>query len=390
MSGSESISAGDDVHLPGGRKIACGWLIWLIPFILSIIGIVMISSISLKNSMSGGEPYTLPIRQMQFLGIGVFFALLLFLHPHFRIKKLRSSAGRMWLFSLLLMFAPLIPGLGVRAGGAQRWIQLMGMRFQPIELMMFVFPLFYADRLNYKERGSGKVFMSTLLLLGLTAFPLVMQSTLGGIMLVSSVCMIMLWDKRGISYLIPFAILAVILAVPFVYYVPYRMRRIIAFVDPWADKDDIGYQAIQGLIAFSNGGLSGVGIGKGLQNLPEAQTDYIFPSIGEEFGLIATLGILMMYAVWTFRVFRTYRMTRDPFLASLTLGLAASIICPMFLNLAGVTKIIPMTGMPMPFLSSGGSSMVCMWLKVAVLCAVDAEVQRTDDGGGINYGDDAD
>ena len=104
---------------------------------------------------------------------------------------------------------------------------------------------------------------------------------------------------------------------------------------------------------------------------PEAQTDYIFPAIGEEFGLLGTAFLLALYALWTWRAYRIYRRSEDPFLSLLALGMAASVVCPMFLNLGGVMKLMPLTGDPLPFISAGGSSLLFMWAKVGVLMAVD-------------------
>jgi len=154
------------------------------------------------------------------------------------------------------------------------------------------------------------------------------------------------------------------------------MRRFDAFWNPWEDPRGKGFQIIQGLIAFANGSLTGVGIGNGLQEeryLPEAETDYIFPAIGEEFGLIGTLFLIFLYAVWTWRMYYIYRDAKNPFTKSLALGLTASVVFPMFVNVAGVTKLMPLTGIPMPFISAGGSSMLFMWAKVGLLMTIKNE-----------------
>ena len=119
-----------------------------------------------------------------------------------------------------------------------------------------------------------------------------------------------------------------------------------------------------------------MGIGHGLQEeryLPEAETDYIFPAIGEEFGLVGTMFLMMLYAVWTWRAYYIYRDAKTPFTKCLALGLAASVIFPMFVNVAGVTKLMPLTGIPMPFISAGGSAMIFMWAKVGVLLRIKME-----------------
>ena len=158
---------------------------------------------------------------------------------------------------------------------------------------------------------------------------------------------------------------------------PYRMRRFLAFMNPWDDPLDRGFQIIQGLVAFSNGGVLGVGVGKGLQRLnylPAAHTDYIFPAIGEEFGLVGTLFIVLLYAVWACRCYMLYRRSTDPWLSVLIWGVTVSILFPMFVNLGGVMKLMPLTGIPLPFVSAGGTALVFMWVKIGVLLRIGREL----------------
>ena len=129
-------------------------------------------------------------------------------------------------------------------------------------------------------------------------------------------------------------------------------------------------------VAFANGSVTGVGIGRGLQEeryLPEAASDYIFPAIGEEFGLVGTLTLMLLYALWTWRAYYVYMDAKTPFTKSLALGLTASVIFPMFVNVAGVTKLMPLTGIPMPFISAGGSAMIFMWAKIGILMRIKME-----------------
>ncbi|MBR1672134.1 MAG: cell division protein FtsW [Fretibacterium sp.] len=352
-------------------------LIWGIPLVLSFCGLVMIASLSLRNSMGGGNPYGPPLRQFQFFGIGLTLMVCCALStPDF----FRHHSGTLWGLSLILLYGTLIPGLGVRVGGARRWLSFFGMRFQPLEFLLLTVPVFMADRLAAAKRQGYRAFLRpTLLTIGLSVGALLLQPNLGGTILVVVVCFLMHIENRGWKFPALGGLCAVGLVIVLILMAPYRLRRFEAFWDPWSDPMGKGFQIIQGLIAFANGNLTGVGIGKGLQEeeyLPEAETDYIFPAIGEEFGLMGTLFLLSLYAVWTFRVYRLYCRARDPYLASLTLGLAASVICPMFTNLGGVTKLMPLTGIPLPFISAGGSSMVFMWMKVGLLIAVNRAVHQ--------------
>ena len=348
------------------------FLIWSIPMILSLCGLVMIASLSLRNSMTGGNPYALPLKQFQFLGLGMTaMACCTMLRP----QALRQHCGLFWLASLALLWGPLVPGLGLRAGGARRWISLSGINFQPLEVLLFTMPIFLADRMAASRREGVEAFARpTLLVIFLSVLPLMLQPNLGGALVVIGVCCLMHVESRGWKYPVLGGILAFFLIALLIWQAPYRMRRFYAFWDPWSDPMGKGFQIIQGLVAFANGGLTGVGIGKGLQEdryLPEAQTDYVFPAIGEEFGLLGTAFLLALYALWTWRAYRIYRRSEDPFLSLLALGMAASVVCPMFLNLGGVMKLMPLAGVPLPFISAGGSSLLFMWAKVGVLMAVD-------------------
>ena len=353
----------------------------IIPLILSGCGMIMISSLSLRNSMSAGNPFAHPLRQFQFIGLGVTFMFVCMLVPS---EKFRKHSTKLFLFSLFLLILTLIPGLGVKVGGARRWLALPGFRFQPLEFVLFVLPIFMAKRLNEDEvslsRGDFHSFMSpTLTTILILAVPLMLQPNLGGTILVAAICFVMHIERRGWKYPLIGIVAAAAIVVILILIAPYRMRRFDAFWDPWSDPRGKGFQIIQGLIAFANGSVTGVGIGKGLQEeryLPEAETDYIFPAIGEEFGLVGTLFLISLYALWTWRVYYIYRNAKTPFTKSLALGLTASVIFPMFVNVAGVTKLMPLTGIPMPFISAGGSSMLFMWAKVGLLMTIKSENKK--------------
>ncbi|MCR4819191.1 MAG: FtsW/RodA/SpoVE family cell cycle protein [Fretibacterium sp.] len=351
-------------------------LIWAIPLVLSFCGLVMIASLSLRNSMAGGNPYGPPLRQFQFFGVGLTLMVCCALSsPDF----FRRHSSMLWLISVILLCGTLTR-LGVRVGGARRWLNVFGARFQPLEFLLFTLPIFLSDRLATVNRQGYQAFLRpTLAMVLVSVIPLVFQPNLGGAILIVAICFLMHAESRGWKFPAIGGVLAVVAVMGLIAVAPYRMRRFEAFWNPWEDPTNKGFQIIQGLVAFANGNVTGVGIGRGLQEeeyLPEAETDYIFPAIGEEFGLVGTLFLLSLYGIWTFRVYLLYCRARDPFLALLTLGLAASVICPMFLNIGGVTKLMPLTGVPLPFISAGGSSMVFMWMKVGLLIAINRAVHN--------------
>lgn len=350
----------------------------LIPLILSGCGLVMISSLSLRNSMAGGNPYAAPLRQFQFIGVGLTLMMICFAWTSPSIKK---HSGKLFALAFFLLVITAIPGIGIKVGGARRWLSLVVIRFQPLELALLAVPIFMADRLTDEDsltkRGNFHSFVRpTLMVILMMGIPLMLQPNLGGTIIITAICFVMHIERRGWKYPVWGVIAGAAAVVVLIMIAPYRMRRFNAFWDPWSDPTDTGFQIIQGLVAFANGSLTGVGIGKGLQEdryLPEADTDYIFPAIGEEFGLVGTMFLLILYAIWTWRVYYIYRDAKTPFTKSLALGLTASVIFPMFVNVAGVTKLMPLSGIPMPFLSAGGSSMMFMWAKIGLLMSIKQE-----------------
>ena len=347
----------------------------IIPLVLSICGLIMIVSLSFRNNLF--NPYAAPLKQFQFIGIGI---TLMFCCMNIKPETFRKISDKLWEASFI--FLVLTYFFGNEAGGARRWLSIMGFRFQPLEFLLFTVPIFMADRLTNTtstigQRGDFHSFMRpTMLVILMSGLPLMLQPNLGGTIIVTAICFVMHIERKGWKYPAWGVVIGILAVIILIFIAPYRMRRVRAFIDPWDDPTNTGFQVIQGLVAFANGSVSGVGIGRGLQQkryLPEAQTDYIFPAIGEEFGLVGTMFLIILYAIWTWRAYCIYRDAKTPFLKSLALGLTASVIFPMFTNVMGVTKLMPLTGIPMPFISAGGSSMVFMWMKVGLLLAIKNE-----------------
>ena len=350
----------------------------IIPMVLSGCGLIMISSLSLRNSMSGGNPYAAPLKQFQFIGLGITIMIVLLGVP---TQTLRKNSVKLFSVGVLLLVLTLMPGLGVTINGARRWLNLPGFRFQPVELMLLAVPILMAKRLTdddvMKTRSDLHAFITpTIMITLVNAGLLLLQPNLGSTIIIAAICFVMYIERRGWKYPLIGILFGLVAVAVLIWLAPYRMSRLLAFMDPWDDPMGRGFQIIQGLVAFANGSVTGVGIGRGLQEeryLPEAESDYIFPAIGEEFGLVGTMTLVLLYALWTWRAYYVYRDAKTPFTKCLALGLAASVIFPMFVNVAGVTKLMPLTGIPMPFISSGGSAMIFMWAKVGVLLRIKME-----------------
>ena len=358
------------------RTTVGNWHIWVIPLILNLAGVVMIASLTSRSSQVDGVSfYWLAFRQFQFLWLGIGLMYFCCLVP---LSLMRRTSWLLWSVAVLMVFATLVPGLGVKVGGARRWLSLLGFQFQPLEILTLAIPLFLAERLAFSTREGFQCFCKpTFSVAMISAVALVFQPNMGGLILVFAICMSMHVVNRGWKYPLVGGLFLLLVFIVMIYTEGYRMRRLMAFLNPWDDPMNRGFQIIQGLVAFSNGGILGVGVGKGLQKLnylPAAHTDYIFPAIGEEFGLVGTLFIVLLYAYWTYKVYMLYRRSRDPYISLLIWGITVSILFPMFVNLGGVMKLMPLTGIPLPFISFGGTSLILMWVKVGILMRIAKEL----------------
>ena len=279
--------------------------------------------------------------------------------------------------SLLLMVAVLVPGLGKEINGAQRWFSLAGQSMQPVELLkpaVVIYVSYYLasfpDRLHQFSTGLAPMLMVLMTVLAL----LLLQPDFGSAALLTTVCFC-LWFVGGVpmrhlagllSALIPLAAIAMIAE-------PYRMQRLTSFIDPWSDPFGSGYQLVQSLIAFGSGGLFGSGIGQGVQKLfylPEVFTDFISASIAEELGLIGTLAVIGVFAILLGRGLWLAMQQSDMFPRLLILGCTLLIGFAFIINLGAAMGIMPTKGMPMPFISYGGSALIGECILIGLILSV--------------------
>lgn len=359
------------------KKFRTNPFLWVIPLILSGIGILMITSTTGQSSFHyTGAPFQMGIKQIEWLIIAITCMLVVYLIPLQVWYKLSAPA---LITTWILCWLPLISGVGETIGGARRWIHIPGVTFaiQPGELLCLAMALHLAKLFSRDNTNPAKAFVSTMILVVLAGLPLLIQPDLGTTMLIFIVAMGMYVEKFGWKRpVIAGGVLGGTAFAVLVFFEPYRMRRIASYWNPWNDPLDAGFQAIQGLIAFSNGGFWGSGLGHGFQKLnylPAAYTDYIFAAIGEELGLIGTLSVLALYMFWVSQARKIYLSGANGFKPSLTWGITLSIVIPFLINVAGVTKLLPLTGMPLPFISYGGSSLLTMWSRVGIMMRVEKE-----------------
>ncbi|HHP51220.1 MAG TPA: FtsW/RodA/SpoVE family cell cycle protein [Moorella mulderi] len=278
------------------------------------------------------------------------------------------------LFSLGLLALALTILAGISAGGAKRWLALGSIRFQPVEpfklLMITYLAAILSERKELMVQGFWRVSWGPLLLtvsLGLVL--LAVQKDLGSalIMVASFLAMVYLATGRWRYFLLGGA-LFFLGSIPLYYLYPHLRTRIAIWLDPWADSSGAGYQILQSLFALATGGVVGTGWGLGSpQFIPAVATDFIFSSIGEEMGLLGSVGVILLYLLLAVRGFRIAMGCPEEGGGLLAGGLTFLFAFQAFIIIAGVTKLLPLTGVTLPFVSYGGSSLITSYIALALL-----------------------
>ena len=340
---------------------------------LLVVGIVMIlSASSVQSFASYGSSFVFFKKQLISVALGL---VAFFLAYRIDYRRLKGFGYLLLPVVAILLFIVLLPGLGVTVGGSQRWIQLGFTDFQPSELAKFALILFAADVFARKEESTFLEFSHTALpmlpAIGILAGLIMMQPDLGTTMLLAFIAIGMLFVAGApLRHIIPIGFLGAGLAILAGLAAPYRRERIMAFMDPWKDPLESGYHAIQSMIALGSGGLFGVGLGASRQKwsyIPNAHTDFIYAIIGEELGLIGTFGVLGLFLFLAFMGIRTAIRAPDRFGMLIASGITIWISLQALVNMGAVTSSLPITGVPLPLVSFGGTSVVVSLAAMGVL-----------------------
>lgn len=342
---------------------------WAIPLVLSCLGILMISSVTAQLTISQDKtPFFYGLRQIKWLIIGLG-AMIICTLPSLRFWE--KWSGVIWLGALFLMILTLLPGIGRFAGGSSRWVRFGPFSVQASEVMLLAFAIHLSKKLKEPGLNRKKAMGRVLLFFGLSAWPFLFQPDLGGAIILFGLAMGIYVQVFG--WMLPLftgAAAALVLFFPVVLLSKYRLERIFTFMNPWSDPLGSGFQTIQGFVAFANGGIFGVGIGHGLQKLqylPAAHTDFIFAVIGEELGIVGTFSVVFLFGALLFLQYLSYISFEDGLGATLVWALTLTVFIPFLVNIGGVLRLMPLTGVSLPFVSYGGSSLVLNWCKVGIL-----------------------
>lgn len=328
----------------------------------------MITSVTTHLSVSRCDTFVYGMRQIRWLLLGFTAMVACYCIPLNLWKKL---SGLAWIFGVALMVLTLVPGFSNTAGRAARWLQVGPVSLQASELLFLTVIIHGAKKLHTSDLSPRHAFSQILLIFFLSFWPFAFQPDFGGAIFLFILLMGLYIERYGWKYPILLgSVVTIAFFLPLLVTSAYRMARIKAFLDPWEDPLGDGFQIIQGFIAFANGGFWGVGLGQGLQKLkylPAVHTDFIFAAIGEELGFVGTASILAVFFIWFFTLMLAYRKLRGTFAGTVLWGASLSIALALFINLGGIMKLLPLTGIPLPFLSYGGSALITLWARIGII-----------------------
>ena len=327
--------------------------------VLVTVGLVMVYSASSASAvLDQRNPLALVTKQALAAGVGVAIYLAL---SRLRPVVIRRMGAPLLLASLAALVVVLIPGIGIKANGARRWIDLGFVQFQPSELAKLALVLWIADVCT--RRGRARIEMAIpLVVTGLVVILVIAEPDLGTTLVLSLTGVTMLFvagaNAKHIVRLLAGGAFAVALLIATV---PYMQSRLLAFIDPWSKAGDAGFQTVHSMMAIGSGGWFGKGPGNGILKisyLPEAHTDMIAATIGEEFGVVGFGTIIVLFALYVIAGYRVAITARTPGERLVAAGLTTVVGVQAGINLGAVLGLLPITGIPLPFISYGGTSLV--------------------------------
>jgi cell division protein FtsW len=358
------------------------------PLLISVvalvaIGVVMVySASSVRSYISTSDPGSQGFQQGIWAAIGLVLMVGVS-RADFRV--LRSAAIPIFVATLVLLAVVLIPGIGISANGSQRWLSLPGIgAFQPAELAKLAVCLYLAhwlDRRGTEARGLWNGLVPFVILVAPGFLLIALEPDLGtaGVYAAASLA-IFFMAGANLFYLSAVGGAVIGAAYLMVTQTSYQLQRIDSFLDPFRDPLHTGYNAVQSLMALALGGISGAGLGASRQKylyLPAPSTDFIFAIIGEEWGLIGTLTVLALFVMVAYQGYRIAIKAPDTFSGLLAAGITTWLVAQASINMMVVTALLPVTGIPLPFISYGGSALIINLVAIGILLSISRETTQT-------------
>jgi cell division protein FtsW len=355
------------------------WLLGALGLLLGL-GLLMVldASFFLGRELYG-NPWSLAGRQLGFACIAAAEVAIL---TRIRSELFTRIAYPMLFVAVLLLIAVLIPGLGQMRNGARRWLAIGVLPFQPSEFAKVAMVLYLARSLARKEDRMHSFTSGVLPHLLVAAVPVVLlllEPDFGGAVMILALTFAMLFvGGARFAHLGTMVAAVAPVAIWLVWATPYRLARVLGFLDPFADARGGGFQLVQSFLAFGNGGVAGVGLGAGKQKLfylPEGHTDFIFAILGESLGFLGAVFVLACFGAVAWRGFAIAARSLDRFSSLLAFGITFLLVTQAILNIGVVTGLMPTKGMPLPLLSYGGSSMLATGLLAGILLSLSRETR---------------
>jgi cell division protein FtsW len=352
--------------------------IFVITAILISIGIVMVYS---SSAISAYEKFN---DSMFFLKRHIFYVFIGFVAAASVMSidyiKIRNFATPLLIFSLILLILVFVPGVSQEIGGARRWLKIAGVNFQPSEFTKLALIIWLADFLTRRQSKITSLyhtFLPATLVLSIVVGTVLLQPDLGTAVALSAIAFAILFASGVRLAHLGVALLS---AMPFLYFlifnVGYRRARILAFFNPWCDPQGTGFQIIQSYLALGSGGIFGVGLGQSRQKLlylPAAHTDFIFSIIGEETGFLGAGIIIILFILLIWQSRKVVLRTQDTFGRFLSLGITTMIGLEAMVNIGVSVGALPTKGLPLPFISYGGSALIFNMIAIGLLLNVARE-----------------
>lgn len=344
-----------------------------VTIILIVLGVLILTSISASLSFERFDNTYYYLKHQFLVGIlpGILLGFLAFLIP---LEFFKKNIIFFLLISILLLGLVFIPKIGISLGGANRWIKIGPILIQPSEFLKITFLVYLASWLatrTHPQKEWEQTLIAFLIIIAVLSTFLVFQPDIGTLIIIIGFSVIMyflsdtpLWHS-ALIILIGIVALVILMKVA-----PYRAARILVFLNPDADPMGIGYQVKQALITVGSGGVSGVGLGMSRQKfgfLPQTMSDSIFAIFAEETGLIGSLILILFFLFFIWRGFKIVRASEDKFQKILAAGIVSWISLQAFVNIGSMTGLLPLTGIPLPFISYGGSHLLIEFVGVGIL-----------------------
>ncbi len=350
------------------KKIDMTLLISLV--LISLLGLLMIYSSSyVWAEYKYNNPYKYVSHQAIFLCFSFLIMPIIIRYP---INRLKNISNKLFIFSLILLILVLIPGIGSVRNGSRSWFGIGSFGIQPSEFMKLSLIIFTSKYLSNNKIKDIKTSVLPLLIVLFLVFGLIMlEPDFGtGVIIVMTIIVMLFTSGVNMSFFIKIGLLGVIGVIILIIIAPYRLERIISFINPWTDPLGSGFQIIQSLYAIGPGGLLGMGLGNSIQKhfyLPEPQTDFIFSIISEELGFMGVIIVSILFLTIIYHGFKISLNSTDLFSKYLSFGITFNLAFQTILNLMVVVGLIPVTGVTLPFLSYGGSSLLVTMVGMSIL-----------------------